>query len=194
MQVTVLQHAEKERTAGDPGLTARGHDQALSTAERLSGESIDAIWCSPLRRTRLTAAPLSAAAALPAVMDARLMERMNWDGLEPLNTFLEDWDLATRDRSYQPRSGESSARTAGRMLQVLWAAATAFPAGHVVLVTHGGVTVDGLRTVLGDDTLSAVFPAWSTGVPACALTRIDLQQPLINLRSIADVGHLRTQH
>jgi probable phosphoglycerate mutase len=43
----------------DPGLDAVGRDQAERMADRLSRESIDRLYSSPLARARETAAPLA---------------------------------------------------------------------------------------------------------------------------------------
>lgn len=41
-----------------------------------------------------------------------------------------------------------------------------------MLVSHGGVTVDGLRTLVGDEALAEVCPDATIGVPAAGLTRL----------------------
>ena len=71
-------------TQSDPGLTKRGHDQALHTAERLAelDPPIDEILVSPARRSQETAAPLIAATGLaPITVDGLAEIKMpNWDG------------------------------------------------------------------------------------------------------------------
>jgi broad specificity phosphatase PhoE len=47
--------------------------------------------------------------------------------------------------------------------------------GTVVAVTHGGVTIDLLRTLLGDESLPALL--LRDGIPACALTTIQINEP-----------------
>jgi broad specificity phosphatase PhoE len=45
--------------------------------------------------------------------------------------------------------------------------------GDVVVVAHGGVTVDALRTLLGDESLLAQRPSLiDEGVPCCAITTL----------------------
>jgi probable phosphoglycerate mutase len=44
----------------DPGLNARGHEEAAAAGERLAGEAVAAIHVSPMRRTTETAAPIIA--------------------------------------------------------------------------------------------------------------------------------------
>ncbi|MGK2948889.1 MAG: phosphoglycerate mutase family protein, partial [Acidimicrobiales bacterium] len=56
IEVLVVQHGEKVRAAGDPGLTKLGHQQAATVAAWLSEGrgDIASIWSSPLRRARET--------------------------------------------------------------------------------------------------------------------------------------------
>ena len=49
---------EDGRAVDDPGLTARGRDEARSLSEVLEGEHFDAIYVSPLKRALETAQPL----------------------------------------------------------------------------------------------------------------------------------------
>lgn len=165
------------REPGDPGLSALGHAQAASTAAwlrvHLSAVPV-AIWSSPLRRAVETAAPIAAALAIEAGRDDRFRERMNWDGSIPFDTFLQDWSATTVDRDHRPRLGDSSNEAAARFLRGLAdAVASAQPGSTVVVVAHGGVTTDALRTILGDEALAAIAPTLlSDGVPSAAITTL----------------------
>lgn len=186
--VTVVQHAEKERSAGDPGLTERGHEQARRIARRLAGSDVDVLLCSPLRRTRETAAPLAKALGLEPVPEARLVERMNWDGSVPLEEFLADWDRATQDRGFVPRVGESSSAAGERFASVVREVGRR--RRHAVLVAHGGVTVDGLRTLVGDAKVGHLFPGWRDGVRSGGLSRLLVADGAVRLLGIGDTSHL----
>ena len=121
VEFVLVQHGEKARTAGDPGLTPAGVQQAARTAAFLArrhraGERIDGLRASPARRTRETAAPLAAALGLPVRLDARLRERMNWgDGPagQALDDFLREWPPAAAvgddDRQLAMPAGQLSA-------------------------------------------------------------------------------------
>ena len=66
MEIVFIRHGEPEWVrdgfnVDNPPLTERGHRQAARMAEALSGEHFDEVFCSPLVRTRQTAAPLFAA-------------------------------------------------------------------------------------------------------------------------------------
>ena len=56
----------------------------------------------------------------------------------------------------------------------------------VIVAAHGGVTGDLLRTLLGDDAV----PELADGVPACAITTLDVVGADITVLDIANVDHL----
>ncbi|MEU9335111.1 histidine phosphatase family protein [Streptomyces sp. NPDC048290] len=165
----LVQHAEKERQLGDPGLTLLGRQQAARTAKHLQDVGIGALISSPLRRARETAEFIAVACGLAVRMDTRLRERMNWSDDEPLEEFLADWAATVQDRDYVPRSGDSSRQAGDRVLACL--TDLAGEPGPVAVVTHGGVTVDLLRTLLGDDALTEDL--LYGGIPTCAITTLD---------------------
>ena len=93
-----------------------------------------------------------------------------------------DAACARNSRDWVPAGGESS-RQAGARLQEFLAGLPAEP-GPVAVVTHGGITVDLLRNLLGDE---AVPPGvLATGIPPCAVTAVDD----LNVVMIASVAHL----
>ncbi|MGW1973892.1 histidine phosphatase family protein, partial [Streptomyces tubercidicus] len=104
----LVQHAEKERLPGDPGLTEAGRRQAARTADRLWHLGVRAVFTSPLRRARETAAPIASRSGLPVQEDVRLRERMNWDSSRSAEDFLRDWAASVEDRDFLPASGDSS--------------------------------------------------------------------------------------
>ena len=96
--IYLVQHAEKERVPGDPGLTELGRGQAAVTAGWLQRMELHALYSSPLRRAQETAEPIARVTGLPVQLDSRLRERWNWDGTQPFDAFLADWDRSTQDR------------------------------------------------------------------------------------------------
>jgi broad specificity phosphatase PhoE len=62
-----------------------------------------------MRRARETADCIAAVTGLAAQPDARLQERLNWDGGTPFDAFLELWARTARDRDLAP-PGWPSAR------------------------------------------------------------------------------------
>jgi broad specificity phosphatase PhoE len=183
--VHLVQHGEKAQEPDDPDLTVRGCSQARRAAQMLAQKGIDAIHTSPARRARRTAEIIAAECrALTVEVDERLRERMNWTVEQPMPAFLEEWVRATADRDYQPSAGESSRHAGQRLLAYLEHFRDA-PI-TVAAATHGGVTVDLLRTLLGD---KAVPPALlHGGVPPGAVTTVEGTR----VTAIADVSHLRS--
>jgi broad specificity phosphatase PhoE len=167
--VYLVQHAEKRPEPGDPELTEHGRQQAARTGLRLSQVGLAAVYSSPLRRAWQTATHIAAAAGLDVRRDDRLRERMNWDGTSPIEVFLADWTSCTRDRDFVPRAGDSSRQAAGRLRSFLQEQTDT--RGAVAAVTHGGVTADLLRTLLGDDAVPASLV--HEGVPSGAITILD---------------------
>jgi broad specificity phosphatase PhoE len=109
----LVQHGEKEPLPGDPGLTGTGRQQATRTGRWLPGAGVRALYTSPVRRARETADCIASVTGLAVQPDARLRERLNWDGSLPFDTFLALWARTMRDRDWAP-AGEESSRQAGR--------------------------------------------------------------------------------
>lgn len=181
-RVYLIQHGDKQRLPGDPGLTATGRHQAALTGRWLRNAGLRALYSSPLRRARETADLIAAATGLPVQLDARLRERMNWDGSGSYEEFAAEWARATRDRDFVLHGGESSRQAGDRLLAFVAALpARLAPAGAV---THGGVTTDLLRNLRSDQELPA--GVLEDGIPPCAVTTIDD----LTIVSIAAAGHL----
>lgn len=69
MQLVAVRHALPSR-GQDPGLVARGHEQAARLVGALAGEEVAAVYTSPMLRARETAAPLASARGLePRVLE-----------------------------------------------------------------------------------------------------------------------------
>ncbi len=177
--IYLVQHAEKRPGAGDPTLTGQGRYQAELTGLWVAGLWVAGLWLregglaaiysSPLRRSLETGLIIARATGLDVQVDDRLRERMNWDGSQPYDEFLADWDHSVRDRDFVPRCGDSSRQAAARLREFLHERADTSAA--TVVVTHGGVTVDLLRTLLGDRAVPSTL--MDHGVPPCAITTLD---------------------
>lgn len=193
--LVVVQHGEKERAPGDPGLTARGREQAQITAATFAGRRPRpaALYASPLRRAVETAAPIGAALGLRAVVEPGLRERMNWEGpdVQSLEAFLTEWRLCSSDRDVVPTTGDSSNEAARRFLATIDGLVARHMGRVVVAVTHGGVTTDLLRTLLGDERAQELAPRLiADGVPPCALSRLSHDGARWRVESVASTAHL----
>lgn len=194
IEVLVVQHGEKVRSAGDPGLTEVGHRQAATVARWLAENRPDvgAIFASPLQRARETAAPIAAALGLVVKTDPRFRERMNWgdDSSISLDEFLTEWQRATHDRFYQPLVGDSSNDASARFIDAL-VDLEQDEADVIVVVAHGGVTVDALRTIAGDASVSeANIDLISDGVPSCAITQLRVSRGTVTVIDYPSTDHL----
>ncbi len=179
--IYLVQHGEKQQTHGDPRLTERGRTHAVRTGQWLRHAELGAIYSSSLRRAMETAHFIATATKLPVQRDFRLRERMNWDGTQPIEAFLAEWAHTERDRDFVPGNGDSS-RQAGERLRAFLLDATAAPAAAVA-VTHGGVTVDLLRTLLCHALPASLL---EKGIPSCAITTLDNLQVV----EVASIAHL----
>lgn len=181
--VYLIQHADKLRAPGDPGITELGRVQAERTSAWARRTGIRRIYCSPLLRSRQTAQIIADAIGVQPVVDLRATERMNWDGRVPFAVFAAEWTRTVEDRTYAPATGDSSHAAAQRLHSLVSDAVSADE--PAAIVTHGGVTVDLLRTLLGDD---AINPELLTnGVPSCAITTLNGT----TVTSVASDEHLR---
>ncbi len=67
LRIYIVQHAEKEPTPGNPGLTAIGRRQAQTCGVALVRHApFDELWSSPQRRALETAAHLAGALGFPS--------------------------------------------------------------------------------------------------------------------------------
>jgi broad specificity phosphatase PhoE len=195
IEVLIVQHGEKVRAAGDPGLTETGVRQAAAVAAWLAKNrtEVSAVWASPLRRAQQTAAPIAAAFGLAVQTDARLRERMNWDDESEigLDGFLAEWQRASRDRTYRPTVGDSSSDAAERFVAALVAIGRTTRKGTVVVVAHGGVTVDSLRTVAGEAAVNnASADLVENGLPCGAITRLQVDGEVVSVNGYPSTSHL----
>ncbi len=194
-RVLIVQHADKESLPGDPGLTPLGRKQANATSEWLEAHhDLVAVWTSPLRRAVETAQPMVRRAGRRLVTDTRLRERMNWHDpvLQPFGKFVAEWRLASEDRTYMPRWGDSSGDAATRFMCALDDLVATFEKGTAAVVSHGGVTVDALRNLLGDDRLRMEAPDLiDGGVPSCAITALRFDGHSWAVEQLPSALHLR---
>ena len=138
--------------------------------------------------------PLAAAIGMEIGIDPRLRERMNWQGAQyqALDDFLADWQVATNDRCYVPRSGDSSAQAAARFIEAITELTDQMPTGATLAVfAHGGVTVDTLRTITGDDSIQLSRPELLTdGVPCGAITVLERTDLTWQVTQLPATAHL----
>lgn len=155
--VYLVRHGESdfgssEFTAGprgpqwDPPLGERGREQARLLARRLLAmDRPAAVYCSPLRRTRETIAPLAEAAEIEVAFEDDLMEAFigEWEG-KAFEEILADERMLTRVRNQEPiwrlaPGAEELAPFRARVGSAIEGILARHPEGNVVVVCHGGV-------------------------------------------------------
>jgi broad specificity phosphatase PhoE len=135
------------------GLSARGRLEIAAVADRLADETIQALYASPLQRTRETAEILSARLDLPVEYRDDLLELDfgEWTGL----TFDavradERWRSWNTCRSIASiPGGESMRAVQERAVRALFELHQAHRTGTVLLVSHGDVIRAALLFALG---------------------------------------------
>jgi probable phosphomutase (TIGR03848 family) len=122
-------------------LADRGREQAEAAATRIATvKQVDAIYASPLERTRETAAPIAKSLGLRVKIDRGLLEADfgAWTGakLSELRK-LPEWTTVQRYPSgFRFPGGESFNEMQLRMVSALQRLVAAHPGGTVVAVSH----------------------------------------------------------
>ena len=135
------------------GLSAQGRAEIAAQAGRLAGENIEAIYASPMQRTRETAEILSDRLGVPVHYreDVIEIDYGEWTGL----TFDEirrdeRWQMWSRSRGIAAvPGGESWRLVQERVLGALFDLRQTHPDGSVVVVSHGDVIRAALLFALG---------------------------------------------
>ena len=131
-----------------------GKQQAEAVAERLKGiKAIDAIYASPLERTRETAAPIAKARGLKVVAEKGLLECDfgEWTGrsLKELMK-LPEWSTVQRYPSgFRFPGGESFAEMQTRITGAVSELVTRHPGGTIVCVSHADPIKAAVASALG---------------------------------------------
>lgn len=153
MELILVRHARPERIEGtdtpaDPPLTGLGHRQARAVAGWMAAEPFDALYCSPMRRARQTAAPLCALLGVEPVVEEGVRE---YDDLSPEYIPMEE--LKADKEAWRIWLAENAAadREAFRyeVVEALERICTEHRGQRVVVICHGGVVNIWASHVLG---------------------------------------------
>lgn len=175
----------------DPGLTEEGQRQAEATAMALSGESVDAVYISPMQRTRMTAEPIIQRMDAPVHIDAELKERPFgiWDGLyfdDIQRDFPEDFKAWKRDPvSFVPQGGESIDAHMIRITSAVARIVEQHQGETVIIVMHVGP----IRMCVTSALKMPLIGYRQLTIDYCSMTRIDYgkrQNNLIYMNRVAE--------
>jgi len=153
-KVSVLRHGESEGnlvpvyqgTCPGTHLTATGKKQAAAAADFLNAGEISAIYCSPLDRTKETAAIIAKATGAPVIVDERLHE-VTFGDYEGKTVDFSDLTFvkARRAHKLETNAPESIYHFPGmetfgavheRISAFLEEVLPRYRGGHIVIVTH----------------------------------------------------------
>lgn len=150
-RLLLVRHAESEWNAqgrwqgqADPGLSARGREQARALAAALAAEALDVLIASDLARAAETARIVADVLGLEPCFDRRLREHDvgAWSGLthaEIASRWPEDYArFRSGDADLRFGGGESRRELAARVARAAVELAAEHPGRRLAFVTHGG--------------------------------------------------------
>ena len=135
-------------------LADAGRQQAEAVAERVKAlKAVEAIYASPLERTRETAAPIAKARELKVHIDRGLLECDfgEWTG-RPLKELMKlpEWSTVQRYPSgFRFPGGESFAEMQTRITGAVAALVARHPGGTIVCVSHADPIKAAVASALG---------------------------------------------
>jgi probable phosphoglycerate mutase len=135
------------------GLSDKGRGEIAAVAERFAAENIDAIYSSPLQRTRETAEIVADRLGLPVQYreDVIELDFGEWTGLTADEIRRDErWQMWANCRSIAAiPGGESWRQVQDRVVHALFDLQRLHPDDSVVVVSHGDVIRAGLLFALG---------------------------------------------
>lgn len=173
----------EDRFAGstDVDLSDEGRVQAAALGRRLQSEGIDAVYASPMSRTRETAAIVSAACSLETRFADGLREigHGHWEGLtrrdveEQFPAEYTSWEADPF--TFAPRGGESGAAVLARALGAVRHVLDTHGGKRVLIVSHKATIRLVLSSLLGFDPRG--YRDRLDQAPAC-LNVLDFRDPV----------------
>jgi probable phosphoglycerate mutase len=135
------------------GLSDKGRGEIAAVAERFAAERIEAIYSSPLQRTRETAEIVADRLGLPVQYreDVIELDFGEWTGLTADEIRRDErWQMWANCRSIAAiPGGESWRQVQDRVVHALFDLRRLHPDDSVVVVSHGDVIRAGLLFALG---------------------------------------------
>jgi probable phosphoglycerate mutase len=174
----------------DPPLAAEGERQAAALADRLVAAGVDAIYVTPLQRTRQTIAPLAVKLGIEPQVEPDLIEVHlgEWEGVT-FRIKAEERDAvamrAFAEQTWEVIPGaEKTADFETRVRRGIARVAAAHPDERVVVVAHGGVIGQVLASATGSQRFAFV------GADNASISQIVVDRDRWILRRFNDTTHL----
>ena len=194
---TLLSAEDRFAGATDVALSDEGRAQAVRLAERLRDDRLVAVYCSPLQRTRDTAALLAVPHALSPVEHPGLREidHGRWEGLTRADVetrFGDEYARWEQDPlTFAPAGGECGLDVMARALPVIRHIVEAHAGENVVVVSHKATIRLVISSLLGFDARG--YRDRLDQAPAC-LNVLDFKDPVrARLMLFNDVSHYADQ-
>jgi broad specificity phosphatase PhoE len=178
---TTLSAEDRFAGATDIDLSEEGRRQARCLGERLAEEKIAAIYASPMKRTRDTAAAIADPQRLAIQVEDGLREihHGHWEGLtrkEVESRFESEYAQWEEDPfTFAPAGGENGIDVMARALPVVRAIALRHPGESIAIVSHKATIRLILCSLLGIDARG--YRGRLDQAPAC-LNVLDLKDPV----------------
>ena len=176
-------------------LSDAGRAQADAVAERLAVlPKIDAVYASPLERTRETAKPIAAARQLTVTVDKGLLEADigEWTGLElKVVAKTPEWrTVHSYPSGFRFPGGESFPEMQQRIVAAIERLRTAHPGQVIVLVSHADPIKAAVAHALGThlDLFQRIV------ISPCSVTAIsygDFGPTVLSVNSVGDLGSVK---
>jgi broad specificity phosphatase PhoE len=155
---TVLSAEDRFAGSTDVELSDEGRHQAKCLGARLASEQLAAVYASPMRRTRETAALICtphAALAASEVPALREIDHGHWEGLsrrEVEQRFRSEYDAWELDPfTVAPRAGEPAISVMARAVPAVHDIVQSWPNATVAIVSHKATIRLILASFLGID-------------------------------------------
>jgi probable phosphoglycerate mutase len=191
-ELLLIRHGLPVSGVADPGLSEQGRAQAGLLAGWLAREGVDALYTSPFRRARETAAPIEALLGLTATVVPDLRE---WDSDVPgAQVYTVPEELPASDPRARAMAegryddfvpGLDLAAFQGRAVAVMQRLLDAHPAGRIAAVTHGGLSNAYLALVAGSSRVFWFNPGYTS------ISRVArMSSGNVVIRSLNETAHL----
>ena len=177
----------------DSELTPQGLEMAKAFADAYSSIPWTAIFCSPMRRTVLTAKPLCESIGIePQFRDG--LKEINyglWEGKTPeiiSREYHDDYIRWSADPAWNaPTGGEMAVTIASRAIQVIEEIKLNYTSGNVLVVAHKATIRIILCSLLGIDVGRFRF---RLGCPVASVSIVEFTSHGPLLKVLADRSHL----